>query len=170
MIRYKENQLREGGARVTAQVGIIGVGAMGADHFERLERRVAGARVVAVADVDPARAEVVAAGSADVRAYGDGQELIDDPAVQAVLVATWRGFHAKDVLAALAADKDIFCEKPMAESVEDCRRMVDAEIAHGRRRITVGFTRRFDSGYRAMKSALGAGAVGAQVIERRHPT
>ncbi len=149
---------------MTVQVGIIGVGAMGADHFERLAERVAGARVVAVADVDLARAERLAAGTPGVRAYGDGQELIDDPAVQAVVVVTWGRFHAKDVVAALAADKDVFCEKPMAESVEDCRRIVDAEIAHGRRRITVGFTRRFDAGYRAMKSALDAGTVGAPLM------
>lgn len=149
---------------MTVQVGIIGVGAMGADHFERLTERVAGVRVVAVADVDLARAQALAAGSSDVRAYGDGQELIDDPAVQAVLVATWGRFHAKDVVAALAADKDVFCEKPMAESVEDCRRIVDAEIAHGRRRITVGFTRRFDAGYRAMKAELDAGSVGAPLM------
>jgi myo-inositol 2-dehydrogenase / D-chiro-inositol 1-dehydrogenase len=149
---------------VTVQVGIIGVGAMGADHFERLTERVAGARVVAVADVDLARAQALAESSSDVRAYGDGQELIDDPAVQAVLVATWGRFHAKDVVAALEADKDVFCEKPMAESVEDCRRIVDAEIAHGRRRITVGFTRRFDAGYRAMKAALDAGTVGAPLM------
>ena len=75
------------------------MGAMGADHFERLTRRVAGARVAAVADVDAARAEAVAAGSSDVRAYADGQELIDDPAVEAVVVATWGKFHAKDVVA-----------------------------------------------------------------------
>jgi myo-inositol 2-dehydrogenase/D-chiro-inositol 1-dehydrogenase len=149
---------------VTVQVGIIGVGAMGADHFDRLTERVAGARVVAVADVDLARAQALAAGSSDVRAYGDGQELIVDPAVQAVVVVTWGRFHAKDVVAALEADKDVFCEKPMAESVEDCRRIVDAEVAHGRRRITVGFTRRFDAGYRAMKAELDAGTVGAPLM------
>jgi myo-inositol 2-dehydrogenase/D-chiro-inositol 1-dehydrogenase len=137
---------------------------MGADHFERLTERVAGALVVAVADVDLARAQALAAASSDVRAYGDGQELIDDPAVQAVLVATWGRFHARDVVAALAADKDVFCEKPMAESVEDCWRIVDAEIAHDRRRITVGFTRRFDSGYLAMKAELDAGSVGAPLM------
>ncbi|HJO07947.1 MAG TPA: Gfo/Idh/MocA family oxidoreductase [Chloroflexota bacterium] len=149
---------------MTVQVGIIGVGAMGADHFERLTERVAGALVVAVADVDVARAQALAAASSDVRAYGDGQELIDDPDVQAVLVATWGRFHARDVVAALAVDKDVFCEKPMAESVEDCWRIVDAEIAHGRRRITVGFTRRFDSGYLAMKAELDAGSVGAPLM------
>lgn len=67
----------------------------------------------------------------------------------------------------------MFCEKPLATTAEDCLRIVEAERAHGRRLVQVGFMRRFDTGYRQMKEVLASGAIGAPLIvhcAHRNPT
>ena len=149
---------------MTVRIGVIGVGAIGQDHIARLISRVAGAQVVAVADVDLARAEGLAKDVGVTRAYADSHDLISDHHVDAVVVASWGPTHEEFVLACLAADKDVFCEKPLAPSPDSCRRIVDAEVAHGRRRIQVGFMRRYDSGYLAMKAALDRRAIGMPLL------
>ncbi|MGH3466980.1 MAG: Gfo/Idh/MocA family protein [Thermocrispum sp.] len=55
---------------------------------------------------------------------------------------------AEYVLAAIAAGKHVFCEKPLATTAADCLRIIEAEQAHGRRLVQVGFMRRYDAGYR----------------------
>ncbi|MBA0124554.1 Gfo/Idh/MocA family oxidoreductase [Haloechinothrix sp. YIM 98757] len=148
---------------MTVQVGVIGTGMIGQEHIRRLTDTVAGARVSTVSDVDTERAKEVASG-VDARAVDTGQEVIDDPAVDAVLVTSWGPTHAEYVLAAIEAGKYVFCEKPLATTAEDCRRIVDAEMARGRRLVQVGFMRRYDPGYRAMKDAIDSGSIGAALL------
>jgi myo-inositol 2-dehydrogenase/D-chiro-inositol 1-dehydrogenase len=68
------------------------------------------------------------------------------------------------VLACIAADKPVFCEKPLATTQEACRRIVDAEVAAGRRLVQVGFNRRYDPAHRALKLAVDGGAIGAPLL------
>ena len=58
----------------------------------------------------------------------------------------------------------MFCEKPLATTEADCLEILDAEAAFGRRLVQVGFMRRFDSQYRAMKETIESGAIGAPLI------
>ncbi len=149
---------------MSVRVGIIGVGAIGLDHIARLRQRVSGARVVAIADVDLARTDAVVKDLPEVRAPATGRDLIREPDVDAVVVASWGPTHEEFVLGALEAGKDVFCEKPLAPTPDACQRIVNAELAHGRRRVQVGFMRRYDAGYRALKAALDDGVVGAPLL------
>ena len=124
-------------------IGVIGVGMIGQDHVRRITHVVSGARVTTVTDVDLDRAKQVAAGLPLAKAVFTGQELIDDPEVDAVVVTSWGPTHAEYVLAAIAADKQVFCEKPLATTREDCERILDAEVASGKRHVMVGFMRRY---------------------------
>lgn len=125
-----------------------------------------GVRVTAVTDIDAARAEEAAA-RAGARVFVDGPALIAADDVDAVLVTSWGPTHAEHVLSAIAAGKPVFCEKPLATTAEDCLRTVDAERAHGRRLVQVGFMRRFDAGYRQMKQVIDSGRIGAPLIVHR---
>src|ERR687884_554818 len=64
----------------------------------------------------------------------------------------------------IAASKQVFCEKPLASTREACERIVDAEVAAGRRLVMVGFMRRYDDGYRAMKDVVTSGDIGAPLM------
>jgi myo-inositol 2-dehydrogenase / D-chiro-inositol 1-dehydrogenase len=148
---------------VPLRVGIIGAGAMGSTHARLLRDEVAGAEVVAVADADAGRARAVAEVCGG-RVIADGLDLVADPGVDAVLVASPGDTHAAYVRACLAAGRPVLCEKPLAATADAARRVVDAEAAGGRRLVQVGFMRRFDPGYVALREALDAGGVGAPVV------
>ncbi|MBA4862185.1 Gfo/Idh/MocA family oxidoreductase [Streptomyces sp. PSKA54] len=157
---------------MTVRVGVIGAGWIGHEHIRRLTDVVTGAAVTAVSDIDAARAEEAAA-RVGARVYGTGAELIAADEVDAVLVTSWGPTHAEHVLNAIAAGKPVFCEKPLATTAEDCLRIVEAEMAHGRRLVQVGFMRRYDQGYRQMKEVIASGRIGEPLVvhcAHRNPT
>jgi myo-inositol 2-dehydrogenase/D-chiro-inositol 1-dehydrogenase len=148
---------------VTVRVGVIGAGMIGQDHVRRLTEVITGAEVVAVTDLDTARAAEVAA-RAGARTVASGADLIGQSDVDAVLVTSWGPTHAEHVLTAIAAGKPVFCEKPLATDAADCLRVIEAEQAAGRRLVQVGFMRRYDSAYRELKRVLDAGEIGVPLM------
>ncbi|UJW80001.1 Gfo/Idh/MocA family oxidoreductase [Hydrogenophaga sp. SL48] len=140
---------------MTLNIGVIGTGMIGRDHTRRIQQVLAGAEVVALSDVNAASAEAVRKDLApSAKIYETGEALIAAPEVQAVLVTSWGATHEPYVLAAIAAGKPVFCEKPLATTAEGARRIVDAEVKFGRRLVQVGFMRRYDAGYVALKQAI----------------
>ncbi len=147
----------------TVGVGVIGAGMMGTDHVRTLTAAVDGARVAAVADADPERAQA-AAREGGGRAFSDPHELIADPDVDRVVVASFDATHEEFVLACIEAGKPVLCEKPLATTAEACLRVIEAEVAAGRRLVSLGFMRRFDPGYGEIKAGLENGGVGEVLL------
>ena len=141
---------------MTVRIGVVGTGAIGRDHTRRINRVLAGATVTALSDVNPDSAAAVRAEVApEAGTFATGEELIASDSVDAVLVTSWGSTHEQYVLAALAAGKPCFCEKPLATTADGAKRIVDAEVALGRRLVQVGFMRRYDAGYRMLKQVGG---------------
>jgi len=149
---------------MTLNIGVIGVGMIGREHIDRLANKLVGARVVALADVNAKQAEAAAAGLPGAKVHGTGEALIAAPDVEAVVVTSWGPTHEAYVLAAINAGKPVFCEKPLATTAEACLRIVEAEVASGRHLVQVGFQRRYDKGYRALKAAIDGGVIGAPLM------
>src|SRR6266545_2485915 len=146
------------------RVGVIGTGKIGQDHIRRLTAPVvSGASVVAVTDVDAAKATAIADGLG-ARFEASGQRLIESGDVDAIMVTSIGATHEEYVLAAIAAGKPVFCEKPLATTALGCERIVHAELALGRRAVQVGFMRRYDAGYRMLRNVLAGGAIGAPLM------
>lgn len=144
---------------MTVAIGVIGAGAMGAAHARTIARGVPGARVSVVCDADFERASVIAAEVGCV-VSASSLELIDDPDVEAVIIAAPDAVHEELALACLAAGKPVLCEKPLAMTAEGSRRVVDAEVAVGRRLIQVGFMRRFDPAFLELRDLVKCGGLG----------
>jgi len=151
---------------MTVRVGVIGAGIMGADHVNTLHRKVSGAVVTMVADVDIERAKAVAQPVAGATATADGLALIADEAVDAVVIASHDSTHADLVLAAIHTGKPVLCEKPLAPTVSECLSIVRAEAGGpaGKPLVSLGFMRRFDPGYTEMKQALAEGSIGSPLV------
>ncbi|MFD7441665.1 Gfo/Idh/MocA family oxidoreductase [Streptomyces sp. NPDC059909] len=149
---------------MTVRIGVIGTGAIGREHIERITGTISGAEISVVTDIDAALAEKAAAEAGGARVAADGAELIGADDVDAVLVTSWGPTHAEHVLGAIAVGKPVFCEKPLATTTEDCLRIMAAEQAHGRRLVQVGFMRRYDAGYRELKRIIDDGGIGHPLL------
>lgn len=148
------------GSEIT-KVGIIGTGAIGGVHADNLMRRVIGATVVAVMDIDNERANAVAAACDGARVHADAGDLISDTDVDAILIASTDRAHAELAIACIEAGKPVLCEKPLATTVTDAERVVRAELAAKRRLLQVGFMREYDQAHRDLYDLLKGGAIGA---------
>ena len=136
--------------------GIVGFGWVARDYMAPAIV-AADDRLVAVADPDPA-ARMEAAGLA-ARAYADVDEMVRDPGVEVIYVATPNHLHRGAVEAAARAGKAVLCEKPMAATLEDAQAMVAACRSAG---VLYGtaFDQRHHPAHRAMRAAIAAGRLG----------
>ena len=149
---------------MTIRVGIIGTGFIGEDHGRKLVNVISGSTVIAVTDVNRARAEEVATELGGAAVFDNGLDLIKSDKVDAVLVTSIGPTHAEYVLACIAAGKPVMCEKPLAPTVPECEQILAAESALGKRLVIVGYMRRYDAGYRQVKASLESGAIGEALI------
>nr|WP_290447237.1 MULTISPECIES: Gfo/Idh/MocA family oxidoreductase [unclassified Pseudomonas] len=159
---------------VALNIGVIGTGMIGQDHIRRCHFALSGAQIVAVNDINPEQArKVVQDLGIEAEVYASGHELIAAPNVDAILVTSWGPSHEEFVLSAIRAGKPVFCEKPLAVTAEGCKNIVEAEMAHGKRLVQVGFMRPYDQGYRALKAAIDEGRIGEPLMlhcAHRNPT
>jgi len=149
---------------VTIRIGLIGAGIMGADHARTIVSYGGGAELAAVHDADTARAKAAAKACGGARVVETAEALIADPDIDAVLVSSPDPTHAPLAIACIEAGKPALVEKPIASTLDEGRAVVAAEMKCGRRLIQVGFMRRFDPGYLAMKQALAKGGLGAPLF------
>ena len=160
---YVENGEGRGGDE-RIPVGIVGTGGMGGMHAHCLHRKVAGARVAAVSDVDADRAGKVAQECGGAVVFGDAVEMIRDEGVRAVVVASPDPTHAGLVHECLRLGKPVLCEKPLATSPKEALGIVEAEVELGRRLVQVGFMRRYDPQHVDVKNVAASGAIGEPVL------
>lgn len=147
----------------TLRVGVVGTGAIGRTHIDRINNRLSGAKVTACADINLDFCRKVAE-QYGIKAYESGEDMIASPDIDAVVVTTIDPFHEQYVIAAVKAGKYVFCEKPLAPSPEACRRIVAEEIAAGKQLVQVGFMRRYDPGYRQLKEAISTRKYGEPLL------
>jgi myo-inositol 2-dehydrogenase / D-chiro-inositol 1-dehydrogenase len=150
---------------MTVKFGVVGTGAIGREHINRITNKLSGGKIVAVTDVNQESAkQTVDQYQLDAVVYPDDKALIADENVDAVLVTSWGPAHEATVVAAVEAGKYVFCEKPLATTAEGCLRIVEAEIKQGKKLVQVGFMRRYDSGYVQLKQAIDKGEIGEPLM------
>jgi predicted dehydrogenase len=151
------------------RAGLIGCGTMGASHARQMAA-LADLRLAAACDLDEDRARAVAQATQDatgssVDVCTDVAALLARPDIPAVIVATPNFTHKEIVLQALAAGKDVFCEKPMALSVADCDAMIAAAREAGRK-LMVGQVLRLITVFAEARRLVGEGLIGTPQVMR----
>jgi myo-inositol 2-dehydrogenase/D-chiro-inositol 1-dehydrogenase len=151
------------------RIGIVGLGRLGMRHAENLKLRIPEANLVAACS--PVEAERQAAAALGVsRLYADYHALLGDRDIEAVFLVTPTSLHADQIIAALAAGKHVFCEKPLALELADCLRVEAAAAERPELIVMIGFTRRFDPSYRDAADKIAAGAIGRPYFVRSQTT
>ncbi len=137
-------------------VGLLGAGRIAGVHARAISTNPS-SRLVAVSDYIAENAEKLAA------QYGcqarSTEEIIADPAIDAVLIATSTDTHSDLIEAATSAGKAVLCEKPVDLSLERARACQKVAAKNGKP-VMIGFNRRFDPNFGALKAALQAGEIG----------
>lgn len=142
------------------RVGIVGAGLMGADHIARITNRISGAVVSAIVETDAGRAAAAAENAPGARRFERIEDAIAAEAVDAVLVATPGRFHEPVLGPTLDAELPILCEKPLTADSASSWRVLQREQKLERPHIQVGFMRRFDAGYEALRELIASGESG----------
>ncbi len=140
-------------------IGIIGAGRIGRVHAETLAFRMPQAQVMAIADVNREAAQSLAAYCGIPRVAGSSTEIFADPAIEAVLICSSTDTHADLIVEAAKAGKHIFCEKPIAHSLDEIDRALAAVEAAGVQ-LQIGFNRRFDANFARVRQAVVSGEIG----------
>jgi myo-inositol 2-dehydrogenase/D-chiro-inositol 1-dehydrogenase len=145
-------------------LGLVGAGAIGRVHANNVHRNIKGARLAAVADVDRKAAALVAG---DAKIYSDFHEMIRDPSVDGVVVCTPPFLKMEITRAAAEAGKAVFCEKPVAVTLEDTDKMT-AMVKESGIKFQVGYQRRFDNSYQRARNAMESGELGKLLLLKEH--
>lgn len=143
------------------RIGIIGAGRIGKVHLESISYHVKNATVTAMAD--PFMNEET---EKLIRSYGvskvtkDYKDILNDKDIDAVLVCSSTDTHAAISIEAINAGKHVFCEKPVDHSIEKIQAVADALKEHPDIKFQVGFNRRFDHNFAAIRKAYDDGKIG----------
>ena len=145
--------------------GIIGCGGMGRHHTKSLEG-IDGAQVLACADMNGEAANAFAEANSVPNAFDDYRRLLDMSEIDGVFVTTPTFTHREMVEAAAAAGKQIFCEKPIALTVEDAEAMI-AACAKADVQLMIGFVRRYDHYWGKIRELIQADTISRPVVWRQ---
>ncbi|RQP16502.1 MAG: inositol 2-dehydrogenase [Parapedobacter sp.] len=134
------------------KIGIIGLGRIGAIHYNNITQQIPEAEVVMAADVRhealPPHVQV-----------GTAEQLISHPEVEAVIICSPTDTHADYVEACARAGKHVFCEKPLDLSLVRIRQTLSVVQQHGIK-LMLGFNRRFDANFMKLRSLVTEGKIG----------
>ena len=139
------------------RLAIIGYGGMGAWHHQNLKERVPAIEVVGAYDVrQEAQDKAVEAG---LKAYASQAELLADPSINLVTIATPNNFHRDISIAAMEAGKHVVCEKPVTLNAKELEDIIAASKRTGKL-FSIHQNRRWDKDYRIVRKAIEEGIIG----------
>ncbi|NTW08067.1 MAG: inositol 2-dehydrogenase [Anaerolineaceae bacterium] len=144
---------------------VIGTGRMGSVHVRNIVQQIPEANLVAICDIRLEVAQSVANACGVDRVVQDYRELLQDPTVDAVLIATSTNTHAQIIQDCALAGKHIFCEKPLALELDKIDTALEVVASKGVK-LMVGFNRRFDKSFQKVREIVSSGEIGRPCILR----
>lgn len=142
------------------KVGIIGAGRIGRVHSESISKYVKGAEIKAISDLKVTdELQQWAKSMGILHVYDDYKHILHDPDIDAVLVCSSTNTHSTISIEAAQAGKHIFCEKPIDADIGRIKQVL-SEVEKAGVKFQVGFNRRFDHNFKAIKDRVLAGDIG----------
>ena len=141
------------------KVGIIGAGRIGKVHATSITNHMPHVEIKAISDVNFKAAEKLAKDFGIPHAYEDHKKILDDSEIKAVLICSSTDTHSPISIEAAQAGKHIFCEKPIDHDLDKIEEVLEA-VKKAKVKYQVGFNRRFDHNFKAIKSAVQEDKIG----------
>jgi myo-inositol 2-dehydrogenase/D-chiro-inositol 1-dehydrogenase len=146
-------------------IGIIGAGRIGKVHGESIQFHVKNAQVTAIADSYWTEESRQWAKEMGIPTYDDYHDILNDPSIDAVMICSSTQTHAPISIEAIHAGKHVFCEKPISKDLGEIKEVMQ-ELAKTNLKYQVGFNRRFDHNFRAVREAVSSGKIGdVQIVK-----
>jgi len=145
------------------KIGIIGAGRIGEIHAKNICTKIKDADVKCIADANKDRARLLAEKCGNVKWYCDFTEMLEKENIDAVLICTSTSFHKEAIIKSAKKKKHIFCEKPIALTLEETNEALDAVKRYGVL-LQVGFMRRFDPAIFGAKEEIKRGLIGEPLV------
>ncbi len=143
------------------KVGIIGAGRIGKVHTEGIITGVRNAKIKTIADpfMNEDTANWIHSMDSDIEVTNDYKEILADEDIDAVVICSSTDTHSPISVEAIKAGKHVFCEKPIDHDIDKIKEVIDA-LEGSNIKYQVGFNRRFDHNFKAVRDAVEAGKIG----------
>jgi len=150
----------------SVRIGVVGLGRLGRHHAYNLINGVEKAEVVAACSIVPEELEHASSELGVQAVFDDYGSMLKQVEMDAVFLATSTTVHAEQIIEGLEAGHHVFCEKPLALTVEECERVLETANRHADRMVAIGFVRRYDPSYAYAKQKIDEGAIGKPILFR----
>lgn len=147
------------------KLGIIGCGWAARDLYGPYFKYLENGELVACMDINEENAESLQRITGCKKVYTNLERMLEDKEVEAVMVLTPTNWHADHVVKAAEAGKHVYCEKPMARTIDECDRMINA-CKQNNVKLQIGFMKRFNSSFCLVKDLIDGGKIG-DIFEMR---
>ncbi len=148
------------------KIGIAGLGRLGKRHAENLHGRVAGANLVAACSIVSEELMWARDALKLPHIFENYQQMLELSGLEAVFIATSSNMHGQQILMALRKGLHVFCEKPLALTLEECLRVEKEAAAFSDKVVSLGFVRRYDAGYQQAYRQISKGKIGKPFLVR----
>ncbi len=142
------------------KVGIVGLGRLGIKHAENLSYRIKGCSLIAACSLNEKELLVAEKELGVQHLYKNYDEMLENREIDAIFIASSSSFHKEQIIKALEADFHVFCEKPLALTLEDCYEVKRVVEKNKDKIVSVGLVRRYDPSYVAAKHKIDKNEIG----------
>ncbi len=144
--------------------GVIGAGRLGKTHIKNL-LSLPKAFLKTIADPRKEETEKWARNFGKIKITGNWIEIMEDPEIEAVIIASPTSLHAEMIRVAVEHGKDVFTEKPISHDLDSAKKLVES-LKNRKAKIQVAFNRRFDHNYRKLRGSVEKGKIGVPQLIR----
>jgi myo-inositol 2-dehydrogenase/D-chiro-inositol 1-dehydrogenase len=150
------------------KIGALGLGRLGRQHAYNIAFKIPGVELAALCDLDKPKLEDSATQWGIRNTYTRFEDMIQNKDLDAVVITSPSGLHARQISQALDAGLHVFSEKPLGTTVEECKIAEAAVERHPDKVFMLGFMRRHDPSYVYVKQKIDAGEIGRPILFRSY--
>ncbi len=146
------------------KVGIVGVGRLGRHHAYSLAYTIPNADLIAVCSIVKDELEYAKDNLGAIHTYTDYSQMLENERLEAIVVASSSDKHKDHIVSAIKKGLHVFTEKPLGITVEDCHAVEKVVEANSDKVFMIGFMRRYDVSYQAVKEKIERGEIGKPIV------